>query len=158
MPQLKGIPRARSAAAKLKRDVRGEVDATEQFKKYLSNKGYALTPKRIPAIALKATQNELIGSRIASMWWALKKNPHDPGIRAPIFVSSDNYILDGHHRWAAIVCTDFSDGKIGNVTMDTIQVNLPIRELVGLAHDFAKEFGIQPAAGVSGKEGFYVSK
>ncbi len=148
MPQFIGSPRAGSQAAALKLNQKGEVDATEQFKEFLRSKGYVLNKKKIPAVNLKATQSELIGSKIAGMWWALKKNLNHPGIRAPLFISSDNYILDGHHRWAAIVSMDYQDGKLGDIMMDTIQVNVPIRTFVDLANQFTKEFGILPSEGV----------
>lgn len=147
MPQLVGVPRPGSKADLLPHNEQGQVDAIEQFKEFLQDHGYILTFKRIPAEDLKATQNEIIGTKAAALWWVLKKNPQDPGIRAPIFISEDNYILDGHHRWAAVVGIDFEDGQLGNVYMNTIQVNAPIEELVGLANTFVDEFGIVPEAG-----------
>lgn len=148
MPQLNGKPRPGTAADKQLRDFKGDVDGTQQFKEYLKSKGYAFIPMQIPAIALKATQSEIVGPKVAGMWWRLKADPNDPFIRAPIFVSQDNYILDGHHRWAAIIGTDFEDGKLGNVLMNVVKINLPIKELVKEANSFAAEFGIEPAQGV----------
>lgn len=148
MPQFIGKPRAGSRAAVLVQNQKGEVDATAQFKEALGAKGYTLSSSRVPAIALKATQNELIGSKIAGMWWALKKDENHPGIRAPIFISQDNYILDGHHRWAAVVGMDFEDGKLGNVMMDVVKINMPMKDLVQFANQFVNEFGILPAEGI----------
>lgn len=47
----------------------------------------------------------------------------------PILVSSDNRVLDGHHRWAGAVV----EGK----TIDVIRVDQPIRSLVAAARDFS---------------------
>lgn len=148
MPQLNGKPRPGSQADQLQRDFKGEVDGAAQFKEYLKAKGYSFTPEVIPAVALKATQSEIVGPKVAGMWWRLKLDPNDPFIRSPLFVSQDNYILDGHHRWAAIIGTDFEDGKLGNVLMNVIKINLPIKQLVNEANAFAQEFGIEPAQGV----------
>jgi hypothetical protein len=67
---------------------------------------------------------------------------------APIFVTRDGYIIDGHHRWAANVVRDLRDGQIGNEA-DNIQ--MPVRELdmdIGAALDFTNAFaldmGIRP--------------
>lgn len=148
MPQLSGKPRLGSRAAELPADKNGVVNAGEAFKQYLIEKGFTITPKEVSSAELKATQNELIGSKIASMWWSLKQDPSSPWLKDPIFISSDNYVLDGHHRWAALTGTDFEDGELGDVKMKTMQINATMKDLVGFANTFAAEFGILPEAGV----------
>jgi hypothetical protein len=46
-------------------------------------------------------------------------------------ISSDNYVLDGHHQWAKIILTD------ENKRVDCVRVDLPIRELLDLANSFS---------------------
>jgi len=189
MPQLSGKPVSGSLADKLlTKDKKGEVDASQAFVNYLlskpliagqavmanlGNKAYAIScPKQIAANELKATQSDLIGSKVAGMWWALSKNPNwqaeqlqqcgpsqssckadvippmdtssTKGITAPIFVSSDNYILDGHHRWATIIA---ASRFFPNVTMCVRQVNAPITELLNEANNFTAKFGIPNEGG-----------
>lgn len=136
------------------KDVSGEVDAAEYFKKYLQKKGLTITRTQIPAAKLQATQSELVPDKINSMWWALEVgscNKYYAGIVAPIFVSKDNYVLDGHHRWAAVVANAFGRLKVDEVMMDVFQVNENIGDtnsgLVKLANEFANDFGIAAKAG-----------
>lgn len=148
MPQFIGAPRARSLAQQLPKKRGGRVDGSEQFKKFLLSRGYTLTAKRVPSHKLKATQNELIGSKIAGIWWMLKENPNHPMLKSPIFISSDNYVLDGHHRWASLTGADIEDGQLGDVQINALQINVPIKQLVKLANEFVDSFGIMPESGV----------
>ena len=103
MPQFKGKPQPGSIADGLPKDKDGEVDTEAMFKKMLEDKGIKVSePTQVPADQLKATQTELVGSKVAGMSKALDTDPNNPGITAPIYISSDGYVLDGHHRWAAV--------------------------------------------------------
>ena len=106
MPQFKGTPVPGSPADKLPKDSNGEADTEEFFKKMLEKDGVKVSdPVEVPADRLKATQSELVGVKVAGMSKVLE-DPSHPAyekITAPIYVSNDGYVLDGHHRWAAIV-------------------------------------------------------
>lgn len=149
MPQLSGKARPGSQAANKLPDKYGVVHGEDEFMNYLKEKGIAITDQDIPASQLKATQNELIGSKVSAIWWALKdvNNPEHQWVLSPIFVSQDHYILDGHHRWAAIVANDLESGQFGQTKMKTRVINMPIHELVQLANEFADQFGILQEAG-----------
>lgn len=73
---------------------------------------------------LYATQKEIKTEKVESMrgepWLAQK----------PIIVSLDDYILDGHHRWAALLADD------PHYLMRTVRIGLPIRELLLVARKF----------------------
>jgi hypothetical protein len=132
----------------------GGVDAAEYFKEYLRKHGKTITLTTIPAYKLQATQNELITEKINQMWWILKLGPCAPGysfIVAPIFVSADNYVLDGHHRWASIVSSAFGIINIKKVMMEVFQVDEVIGDedsgLVKMANDFTRQFGLTAQAG-----------
>jgi hypothetical protein len=142
MPQLKGVPEKGSIADKLPKEPNGEVNSETLFKKALENSGFKLTPKKIDASSLKATQSQLVGPKVVGMLGALKKDPNHPKITAPIFVSKDGYILDGHHRWAAIVGLEFSQGK--KVEMNVVEVDVPIEKLVDFTNKFTEKIGIKP--------------
>jgi hypothetical protein len=132
----------------------GGVDASDYFKEYLRRLGKTITLTTIPAYKLQATQNELVTEKIWSMWWILKLGPCDAShafIVAPIFVSADNYILDGHHRWASVVSSAFGTINIEHVMMAVLQVDEVIGDeesgLVKIANDFTREFGLKVQAG-----------
>lgn len=148
MPQLKGKPDAGSWGDKnLEKDGKGEVDGEKAFRKLLEKKGVNVQSKQLPANSLKATQNQLVGSKVAGMTKALEKDPHNPGITAPIFVSKDGYILDGHHRWAAQVGLGIKSGIKAPILMDAEVVDMTMEELLSLTNDFCEQIGIKPKAG-----------
>lgn len=154
MPQLKGEATPGSWADKnLKKDAKGEVDGEGAFKAYLKESNVAMTPKSYDVATLKATQTDMVGAKVAGMLQALKKDPKHPGITAPIYVSKDGYILDGHHRWAALVGLAMADGDAKPVNMDVIEVDMGIEDLVKETNDFVKRIGIPPKAAKTTKEG-----
>jgi len=145
MPQLKGMPEKGSLADKLPKDKNGEVSIENAFKKALLKDGHEIKTKEIDVTKLKATQNQLVGSKIVGMLDALKnKTPEETaGIRAPIFISKDGYILDGHHRWAALVGLDLSNGGGPDIKMNVMQVDMNVTDLVKYTNKFATKIGIK---------------
>lgn len=150
MPQLGGEPVPGSEADKLPRNVwdQGEVDGSQQFISYLQGIGVRTSEETIPAANLMASQRELVGSKVGAM---MRDTSFDPG-KNPIFISSDNYIVDGHHRWAAVIGRDAADGRLGDSMMTARRVNAPISEVLHLANAWSEKFGIQQAAGVTAQD------
>jgi hypothetical protein len=145
MPQLKGIPLPGSRAAlELIPDERGETDISPYFRDFLAARGYSIEDDAEKASFLRATQNELNGTKVA----ALAKIEREEGLADErLFVSRDDYILDGHHRWAATVGVDFDDNVPGDIRMDVARVDTDIITLMKEARDFAGEWGI-PQQGI----------
>jgi hypothetical protein len=160
MPQLSGIPVVGSPADKLPRDKNGEVDAKEQFAHYLiKNKGYSVKEETILAKDLKATQNELVGSKVAGISFALEDPQSDAAKdikNSYIFISKDNYILDGHHRWAAILGNAVRKGKLTETTMNVKRINAPIDILVKIADVWAARYGLPTHSGDTSSAGISV--
>jgi hypothetical protein len=155
MPQFKGTPEKGSPADKLPRDGAGEVDTEEFFKKMLNKKGIKVSePVNVPPDRLKATQSELVGVKVAGMEGVLE-DPNHPAykkITAPIYVSNDGYVLDGHHRWAAIVAFNAANPN-KQIPMAVRVIDEPIRPLVKRSNDFAEAMGIKPKAADTGTKG-----
>ncbi len=144
MPQLKAKAVPGSWAAKnLEANDKGEVNAEQEFVNYLQKKGVEVSDAKIPATELKSTQNQLVGQKVAGMYEALKKDPNIKGIRAPIFVSKDGYVLDGHHRWAAVVCYDMGDGVGKSIEMDVRVIDMDIGQLLDETNKFCNEVGLE---------------
>lgn len=118
-------------------------DLTKEFRAHLESIGHRVTDRRVPAADLKATQSELIAKKVAGIVQSLKKGENTDGIRERIFVSFDDYIVDGHHRWAGLVAFDTIDGDLGDVNMDIAQVDMGIIALIEEANRFAKERGMK---------------
>lgn len=155
MPQFKGTPEKGSPADKLPRDNSGEVDTEEFFKDMLNKKGIKVSePTNVPPDRLKATQSELVGVKVAGMEGVLE-DPNHPAykkITAPIYVSNDGYVLDGHHRWAAIVAYNAAN-PTKQIPMAVRVIDEPIRPLVKRSNAFAEAIGIKPKAADTGAKG-----
>ena len=98
----------------------------KEFMEYLENNGARFTTEKdIPAQDLKPVQSEFSDAGIA-------KQRAKGGARKPIIASSDNYIIDGHHRW--LVALNYDE------TVDIIRINMPVRELLKLTLEFPKTY------------------
>ena len=151
MPQFKGKPQPGSIADGLPKDKDGEVDTEAMFKKMLEDKGIKVSePTQVPADQLKATQTELVGSKVAGMSKALDSDPNNPGITAPIYISSDGYVLDGHHRWAAVTSHEIMSGR--EAMMNVRVIDMPIEQLVRESNQFAQDIGVQAKTADANKE------
>lgn len=93
----------------------------------------------IPAASLKATQNELNGGKISGMVQSIvSANFNKNAAKAlydPLVVSEDNYIVDGHHRWAALVVADvLNKEKDSPISIKVYQVGLPVTDIMALCY------------------------
>ena len=146
MPQLAGTPKKGSPAdndKKFPKDSEGEVNVGDAFVKYLSGKGIETKEGDVPASSLKASQSELKGKTIGFMM--SKKGQTTVDLEnTSIFVSSDGYVIDGHHRWAAKVGLDSKDGKLGDKKIRVRVINMPIKQVLTEANAFTSALGIEP--------------
>ena len=178
MPQLKSKPLPGSKAEKLTQlpedhpdhlpmSKKGEVNAEDLFKAKLKKEGIEMAePKPMNVADLKATQNELKPSNVAFMVDILmraKPPPHkDPkaaddwelseSFRKPIIVSSDGYILDGHHRWGALVALDIANGGSGDIEMSVKEVQADAETLVKKTKEFTDDLGLETKASAKKEE------
>jgi hypothetical protein len=155
MPQFKGTPQPGSPADKLPKDENGEADTEEFFKQMLNKKGIKVSePAAVPPDRLKATQSELVGVKVAGMSKVLD-DPNHPAygkITAPIYVSNDGYVLDGHHRWAAVVAHNAAHPD-KQIPMNVRVIDEPIVPLVKRSNEFAEQMGIRAKAADTGAAG-----
>ena len=155
MPQFKGTPVPGSPADKLPKDESGEADTEEFFKKMLEKNGIKVSePVSVPPDRLKATQSELVGVKVAGMSKVLAdpKHPAYDKITAPIYVSNDGYVLDGHHRWAAVVAHNASNPD-KPIPMNVRVIDEPILPLVKRSNSFAEKMGIRAKKADTGAAG-----
>lgn len=140
MPQFGGEARPGSEADKLPKNKEGGVDGSQQFLAHLEKIGIKSEEVEVQASHLRASQRQLVGAKVAGIAMSGK----DLNFGNPIFISRDNYVIDGHHRWAALVGRDAEDAKFGNMPMKVVKVDAPISEVLHLANKWTKEFGIDP--------------
>jgi hypothetical protein len=149
MPQFKGKPTEGSPAASMEKDINGEVDTEPMFRELLKRKGIKTIQTELPSDSLKATQSELVGAKVAGMAKALENDPNHPKITAPIYVSRDGYVVDGHHRWAAVTTNAIRDGKPAN--MKVIVIDADIKDVIPMSNKFAEEIGVAAKKADTGK-------
>lgn len=116
-----GIPRAKMPQIQRAK--------TPEFLAELKAKGVKVTQGKARVGDLRATQREINAKKVAGMIEAKQAGKFDPA-KAPVVVSNDQHILDGHHRWAALVVMDPSS------KIPVRRVDLPMRELLRRAHSF----------------------
>jgi hypothetical protein len=152
MPQFKGDARPGSPASKLPKNKNGEVDGEAFFKELLVKDGIKVDgPHDVPPDRLKATQMNMVGDKVAGMYKGLEENPQNPDLTAPIYVSNDGYVLDGHHRWAAIVAYNAKNPD-KPIPMKVNIIDEPIKPLVNRANKYADHIGIEKKAAVAGQK------
>jgi hypothetical protein len=151
MPQFKGNASPGSRAAGMEADASGEVDTEPVFKEMLKEKGIKTLQTEVPADKLKATQKDLVGAKVVGMMGALEKDPNHPKITAPIYVSRDGYVIDGHHRWAAIVAHNAANPD-KQIPMKTTVLDQDIKDAIPMANKFAEDMGIAAKKADANKE------
>jgi len=151
MPQFKGNASPGSRAAGMDADASGEVDTEPVFKEMLKEKGIKTLQTEIPADKLKATQKDLVGAKVVGMMAALEKDPQHPKITAPIYVSRDGHVIDGHHRWAAIVAHNAANPD-NQIPMKTTVLDMDIKDAIPMANKFAEDMGIAAKKADANKE------
>lgn len=94
----------------------------------LKDKGVDVSQRDLPVSILKPTQNEINLDKVKEKFTGLS-NGKQP---KPFLVSSDNFILDGHHQLFALKALD------NNTKVPCHVVGVDIRSLLKLAHIFPK--------------------
>ncbi len=122
-----------------------------QLLRHLKATGVRITRKRIPVGKLRATQSQIQASKAFGMADAYLKG-NFPAIDKMIVVSKDGYILDGHHRWAALLTID------PKRQMSVIEIGLPmdgtggrslLKEAAAFPGVYKATFGGQPCHATS---------
>lgn len=150
MPQLSGVPAPGSKAARKFKPAPGqEVDLTDEFMKELQRSGVSVQTEQVKISDLKPTQDELVGSTVAGLSKFMMHAPADSPVWEPIFVSADDHVIDGHHRWAARTVRAKIDGT-PDETMAVRKIGLSIDDALPVAVQFMKEWGL-PVAGMSNR-------
>ena len=143
MPQLSGVAAPGSPAAQMA-GAGNKINLGDHFRDTLEQQGYKVTDERVPAENLRATQMDLVGPQVAGMSRALDAGKLN--IR-PIFVSKDNYVVDGHHQWAATTLSNIRAGQ-DKFDMPVQRVNADIGTILDTARAYTSAMGIQQKAGV----------
>jgi hypothetical protein len=145
MPQFAGTVDPGSPAAALLpkgSPPDAEVDLAPEFIKSMKDQGVGVQEETVPASSLRSTQEQLDGVKVASIVTRAEagKLPSQP-----IFVTKDNYILDGHHRWAAEIVMDAKNNREGDLKIPVHKLDIDIGRALTLGLEFQKKWGISRA-------------
>jgi hypothetical protein len=98
----------------------------DTFLAEMKSKGVTVRDRSMDAKMLHPTQSDLNPKLVNDLADKMRNGTFEGGHR--VIISSDNHVLDGHHRWAAAAAT----GQKIEVT----QIGLPINDLLHAATDF----------------------
>lgn len=146
MPQFSGVPIAGMPADDEPKDDKGKVNLSAKFAEHLRSKGVNVEPDTELASFLRASQRQLIGAKVAGIAGRIKSGK-DTAPDERLFVSRDNYVVDGHHRWAAKIALDYEDGK-GDLAMNIERIDMDILDVLDEANAFVREQGLPAKAPV----------
>ena len=155
MPQFKGEPVEGSQAwdvlQKAKETNPNETEANGEpyFRQMLADKGVKVTDAEVPSESLKATQTELVGDKVLGMKSVLDAGPSHPAYKkmtSPLYVSKDGYVVDGHHRWAAITAYNMEHPD-KPLPLKAMIIDQDIDQAIETSNDFANEFGVAAKSG-----------
>jgi hypothetical protein len=131
-----------------------EVNFEEKFIQALKNAGYEVDDVEVNPSTLRPIQTEMQGSKIAGMYSTIAAAEVDPKtygseaarLKAPIFTSG-GYVIDGHHRWAAMIGADMANGRGADMRMKTRNIkkggkDVDIDEMVAFSNAFQHAMGI----------------
>lgn len=109
------------------------------FLDFLHHKKIRNNKEKVVVSSLLPTQSEYNDGKVKAM-----VNIPDDVLSKPVIVSSDNYILDGHHRYSAMLLKD------PNRMFEVYRVHTKIDDLLRLAKEFPLTFykGINESTGI----------
>lgn len=113
-----GVPRARMPQVR--------SDIVPDFLQWLRDNGITTRRMRIEADDIKPTQREIDLDKVAAM----AATTPERALAKPVIISKDGHLLDGHHRWLALVNRD------PDYRLRAVQIGVPIRALLDLAREF----------------------
>lgn len=137
MPQLSGPAQPGSEAAILAHGANKFIELDPEFRQQLKDDGVDVKDERARTDTLRATQTQLTAASVAGIARAAQQgNPKVlKMLKEPIWVSADNYVIDGHHRWAA-------HAIMGDKEMNIQRIGLPAALAIPYAEGFAQRMGI----------------
>ena len=114
-----GIPRSRMPQITSKK--------VPDFIRWLKSEGVNVSRAVMRADKLNATQRELNNSKVEQLASDPANRKH---LEKPVIISKDNYLMDGHHRWLALLTQD------PDARMPVVRVSLGIRDLLDMADGY----------------------
>jgi hypothetical protein len=117
---------------KMTREELPQIKSTDvpEFIEWVENQDIAID--RDPSMNpkdLTPTQKEINLEKVAGM--VAEKGLESLASDKPVMISGDNYLIDGHHRWYALVDNDYPE-------ISVVQIGLSVKDLISLVKDWDK--------------------
>ena len=128
-----GLNRPRSTMPQIPKEHR------DQFIADLESRGYTVQKVSVSPTSLLPTQNEINAGRVGEKLARYEKGG-DRRITA-IFISDDDYVLDGHHRWAVMAAVDFISPR-ARVRQPAFRIKADRNAALALMDDYMKRHNI----------------
>ncbi len=97
------------------------------FIKYLKSNKVKATKASVKAKDLKPTQKEIKKERVIELATSAAAN-----LDKPLIISNDMHVLDGHHRWLALIHRD------AKAKINVVKVDIPMKDLLEIAKKYPK--------------------
>jgi hypothetical protein len=126
-------------------------DTKGTFISVMEKRGARVTRTEIDPTQLHPIQKEISASKVGLIMRKLRKDGTATDDGGRIVVSKDNYVIDGHHRWAAVAMLNFEDKSI---KLPVIKVDINHQDLIDATLAWNQATGIQPIGlGESNRKG-----
>lgn len=113
----------------------------QEFVDAMTNRGLRVDREDVDPTTLKATQNQLSGTKVGQMYGRASSGVALPSSdRDRMIISKDNYVLDGHHRWATGVLMS----RRGPQTVPVFRMNATRDDALNIMRAWNASAGIKP--------------
>ena len=125
----------------IKRDKMPQIPPSTQkaFVQAMRERGVKVDLVDVTPFGLHPIQSEISATKAGKIFRDMKKNGVD---ETPIVVSSDDYVIDGHHRWAAGLFLGLM-AKHKNIKLKALRVDMPHAQLMDVVLAWNKTVGIE---------------
>lgn len=97
--------------------------------KFIKSEGAEVKETKIKTSALQPSQGNMNLDKVSTLMHDETSN-----LAKHVLISNDNYLIDGHHRWLALL------NKDKNSLINAYKVNLNVQDLISLVKRFPKVF------------------
>lgn len=150
MPQMRGWAEKGTIAADLPSNKEGKVDVGAMFVAHLQEEGIGVKRETWRASEMRASQSQIVGSRVAQLMKAVKDEGKDLRKR-PLFITRDGYVIDGHHNWAALVGLSYERGG-KSLKLPVYVLDTDIGTALDMANRFTHKMGLKAKSSATTNE------
>lgn len=115
----------------------------QEFIDLLESRGVKVTRETVAASSLKPIQSEISGSNSGQIMRRMESGEDKFSTdfdKSAIVISDDNYVIDGHHRWAAYLAREF---KGSSTKANVIRIGMSHKEAIDVTRAWNAATGIK---------------